>query len=108
LVAVEKKILYHLAEQLLLEVDDLLPIIEGATLLGFATAREGDVKITPEGKAFAEADISTRKLLFREAALTRVALLQKIMQRSKASRIMLCRSNFSTTSWMSTSPRRKF
>jgi hypothetical protein len=58
LVAVEKKILYHLAEQLLLEVDDLLPIIEGATLLGFATAREGDVKITPEGKAFAEADIS--------------------------------------------------
>jgi NitT/TauT family transport system ATP-binding protein len=90
LVAVEKKILYHLAEQLLLEVDDLLPIIEGATLLGFATAREGDVKITPEGKAFAEADISTRKLLFREAALTRVALLQKIMSalESKSDHVM--------------------
>ena len=39
--------LYHVAEQLLLEVDDLLPIVEGATLLGFATAHEGDVKITP-------------------------------------------------------------
>jgi NitT/TauT family transport system ATP-binding protein len=70
--------LYHVAEQLLLEVDDLLPIVEGATLLGFATAHEGDVRITPEGTAFAEADISTRRSLFREAALTRVALLQKM------------------------------
>lgn len=82
--------LYHVAEQLLLEVDDLLPIIEGATLLGFATAHEGDVKITPEGKAFAEADISTRKSLFREAALSRVALLQKIMSalESKSDHVM--------------------
>jgi NitT/TauT family transport system ATP-binding protein len=82
--------LYHVAEQLLLEVDDLLPIIEGAALLGFATAREGDVKITPEGKAFAEADISTRKLLFREAALGRVVLVQKIMSalESKSDHVM--------------------
>ena len=70
--------LYHVAEQLLLEVDDLLPIVEGATLLGFATAREGDVKITSEGKTFAEADISTRKSLFRVAALSHVALLQRM------------------------------
>jgi NitT/TauT family transport system ATP-binding protein len=70
--------LYHVAEQLLLELDDLLPIVEGATLLGFANAREGDVKATPEGKAFAEADISTRRSLFREAALGRVTLLQKM------------------------------
>jgi NitT/TauT family transport system ATP-binding protein len=73
-----KEDLYHVAEQLLLEVDDLLPIVEGATLLGFASAREGDVKITSEGRAFAEADISTRKSLFREAALGHVALLQKM------------------------------
>jgi hypothetical protein len=46
-----------------LELDDLLPIVDGATLLGFATAREGDVKVTPEGKEFAEADISARKSL---------------------------------------------
>jgi NitT/TauT family transport system ATP-binding protein len=70
--------LYHVAEQLLLEIDDLLPIVEGATVLGFAISREGDVKITPEGRAFAEADISTRKSLFREAALGCVALLQKM------------------------------
>src|SRR5580693_6109260 len=70
--------LYHVAEQLLLEVDDLLPIVEGATLLGFASAREGDVKITSEGMAFAQADISSRKSLFREAALSHVALLQRM------------------------------
>jgi NitT/TauT family transport system ATP-binding protein len=70
--------LYHVAAQLLLEVDDLLPIVEGATLLGFATAHEGDVKTTPEGEAFAKADISARKSLFREAALGHIALLQKM------------------------------
>jgi NitT/TauT family transport system ATP-binding protein len=85
-----KEDLYHVAEQLLLEVDDLLPIVEGATLLGFAIAQEGDVKVTPEGKAFAEADIPTRKVLFREAALSRVALLQKIMSalESKSDHVM--------------------
>jgi NitT/TauT family transport system ATP-binding protein len=70
--------LYHVAEQLLLEVDDLLPIVEGGTMLGFATAREGDVKVTGDGRAFAEADISNRKLLFREAVLSRADLLKKM------------------------------
>jgi len=70
--------LYHLAEELLMEVDDLLPIVEAATLLGFATLEEGDVQVTASGKAFAEADISTRRQLFREAALAHVSLLQQI------------------------------
>jgi len=70
--------LYHVAEELRLEVDDLLPILEGAALLGFATVREGDVKTTPEGRVFAEAEIAARKSLFRDAALARVALLQKM------------------------------
>jgi NitT/TauT family transport system ATP-binding protein len=70
--------LYRVAEELRMEVDDLLPIVEGATLLGFATAERGDVEITPAGKAFAEADIATRKQLFREAALAHVALIQQI------------------------------
>jgi NitT/TauT family transport system ATP-binding protein len=73
-----KEDLYHLAEELLMDVGDLLPIVEAATLLAFARSDKGDVEITPEGKAFAEADISTRKLLFREAALAHVSLLQQI------------------------------
>jgi len=70
--------MYHVAANLQLEVDDLLPIIEAATLLGFATAHEGDVAITPQGKAFAEADIPAQKRLFREAALAHVTLLQQM------------------------------
>jgi len=70
--------LYHVSEELLLEVDDLLPIVEGATLLGFATAHEGDLKITADGRAFAAADIPRRKALFREAALAHVVLLQRM------------------------------
>ena len=42
--------LYHVAEELLMEVDDLLPILEGATLLGFARTESGDVKLTPSGR----------------------------------------------------------
>jgi NitT/TauT family transport system ATP-binding protein len=70
--------MYHVSEDLLLEVDDLLPILQATTLLGFATVREGDVAITPEGRAYAEADIPTRKSLFQKAALERVTLLQQI------------------------------
>ncbi len=70
--------LYHVAEELLLEVDDLLPILDAATMLGFATAHEGDVRITPAGRAFAEADIPTRKELFRKAVLENVSLLQQM------------------------------
>lgn len=71
--------LYHLAERLLMDAEDLLPIIEGAVVLGFARLEEGDAKITPEGKIFAEADISTRKKLFREALLSRILLFRQIM-----------------------------
>ena len=70
--------LYRLAEELRMDVGDLLPIVEAAALLGFAHAVSGDVEITPAGKAFAEADIAERKRLFREAALAHVALLQRM------------------------------
>jgi len=73
-----KEDLYHVAEELLMDVGDLLPILEAATLLGFARSDKGDVEITPEGKEFAEADISRRKMLFRDAALDHVVLLQQI------------------------------
>jgi NitT/TauT family transport system ATP-binding protein len=73
-----KEDLYHLAQDLLMEVDDLLPIVEAAALLGFAEAAEGDVRITEAGTAFAVADIAARKRLFREAVLARVPLLQQM------------------------------
>jgi len=61
-----------------MEVDDLLLIIEAAAMLDFLRVHEGDAEITEAGHAFAEADILTRKLLFREAALKHVTLLRQI------------------------------
>jgi NitT/TauT family transport system ATP-binding protein len=70
--------MYHLAEELLMEVDDLFPIVDGAVMLRFADSTRGDVHITPAGKAFAEADIAARKQLFRTAILAHVTLIQQI------------------------------
>jgi NitT/TauT family transport system ATP-binding protein len=70
--------LYHLAEELLMEVDDLFPIVDEAVMLGFADSTQGDVQITAAGKEFAVADIATRKKLFREAVLSHVTLIQQI------------------------------
>ncbi len=76
--------IHHLAGELILEVDDLLPIIEAGRQLGFLRVHEGDVENTPEGRAFAEEDIQTRKVLFRQAALAHVPLLRQIERALKA------------------------
>ncbi|MBZ5611465.1 MAG: AAA-associated domain-containing protein [Acidobacteriia bacterium] len=73
-----KEDLYRIAEELLMELDDILPIVEAATLLSFVKSEHGDIELTSSGKAFAEADISTRKVQFREAALAHVTLLQQM------------------------------
>lgn len=70
--------LSQLSEVLGMDVEDLLPIVEASVLLGFATLNEGEVKITSEGQRFADADIQTRKVLFREAAVGHVMILQQI------------------------------
>src|ERR1019366_4285746 len=62
----------------IMDVDDLLPVVEAAALLSFVKSERGDMDLTPSGKAFAEADISTRKEVFREAALSHVTLLQQM------------------------------
>jgi NitT/TauT family transport system ATP-binding protein len=73
-----KEDLYRLAEDLIMDAEDLLPIIDASVLLGFATLKEGDVEITADGTHFAEADILSRKTLFRQAALKHIVILQQI------------------------------
>jgi NitT/TauT family transport system ATP-binding protein len=73
-----KEDLYRIAEELQLETDDILPIVEAAALLAFVKAERGDIAITPAGKAFAEAEINTRKVLFRNAVLDSATLLQQM------------------------------
>lgn len=70
--------LFRLSEELVMDVEDLLPILEACVLLGFAWLKEGDVQITPQGIAFADADIQQRKILFRTAALEHVMILKQI------------------------------
>ena len=70
--------LYKLADELAMDVDDLLPIVDASVMLGFAVLHEGDVEITPEGRRFGEADIQTQKAIFRDAALKHVAILRLI------------------------------
>src|SRR5712664_1843026 len=76
--------LHRLADELSLEVDDLLPSVDTAALLGFLRVEEGNVTITPEGQAFAQADIQQRKTIFRKAALANVPLLRQMEQALKA------------------------
>jgi NitT/TauT family transport system ATP-binding protein len=70
--------LFRLSEELVMDVEDLLPILEGCVLLGFAYLKEGDVQISPQGVIFADGDIQARKMLFREAALEHVTILKQI------------------------------
>jgi NitT/TauT family transport system ATP-binding protein len=76
--------LHHLADELSLEVDALLPTVDTAVLLGLLRLEEGDAIITPEGLAFAKGDIQTRKALFRKAALANVPILRQMEQSLKA------------------------
>lgn len=73
-----KEDLYRLADVLSMDAEDLLPIVEASVMLGFAKLKEGDAEITTEGVQFSEADILSRKILFRQAALKHVVILQQI------------------------------
>ena len=75
--------LYKLADELMMEVDDVLPIFEGCRLLGFLHVHEGDAEITPEGRAFADADILARKVLFAEGAAN-IPIFQRIQRALQA------------------------
>ncbi len=58
--------LYRLGAELLLEVDDLLPVTETAELFHLAEVREGDLFITELGQSFVEQDINERKAIIRD------------------------------------------
>jgi NitT/TauT family transport system ATP-binding protein len=59
----ERADLYRLSAELVMDLDDLLPIVEAGEILGFLTVREGDLFLSPLGRAYADASILTRKEL---------------------------------------------
>ena len=72
----------HLADSLQLEIDDLFPIAETLQLLRFAELEAGDIKLTPSGLRFADAEVDARKKLFGDHLLAYVpitALIKRVL-----------------------------
>jgi NitT/TauT family transport system ATP-binding protein len=71
--------LYRLADDLRMEIDDLLPVVEAGEILDFVHVDQGDVCLTPLGETFAEASILARKEIFASRS-RRVPLIRWILK----------------------------
>ncbi|HTN80222.1 MAG TPA: nitrate/sulfonate/bicarbonate ABC transporter ATP-binding protein [Acidimicrobiales bacterium] len=69
----------ELADELSLEVDDLLAIVDALELLTFAEVEAGRIRLTPEGATFAGADIQASKQIFATAVLAHAPLIKVIV-----------------------------
>ena len=67
-----------LADELMMNVDDLFPILETLEVLGFAEISEGDIHLSELGKQFSDADLQERKQLFANRLLEKVPLARYI------------------------------
>ncbi|HWK28685.1 MAG TPA: nitrate/sulfonate/bicarbonate ABC transporter ATP-binding protein [Solirubrobacter sp.] len=70
--------LADLADDLSLEVDDLLPLVDACLLLGYMTSSDGELRLSETGREFADADIQRSKQQFATVALARVPLVRTI------------------------------
>jgi len=84
----------RLAERIQLTVDDLLPILDAAVMLGFAKVAQGDVKLTDIGQDFATTTILRSKDLFRQQALKNVPILSSMVQTLREKRNGSMRADF--------------
>jgi NitT/TauT family transport system ATP-binding protein len=55
--------LYRISGELMLHLDELLPLVEAGKRLEFLTVQAGDVRLTPLGQTYADASILARKEL---------------------------------------------
>jgi len=58
--------MYQVGDDLGMELDDFLPTVEAAELLGFVAVKEGDIALTPLGETFANTTINARKEIFAQ------------------------------------------
>jgi len=72
--------LARVGAELHFDVEDLLPAVEAADLLGFAIARAGDLKLTEHGTALAVATVQEKKEIFRTALLAKVSPARDIIE----------------------------
>lgn len=74
----ERMDLPELADELMMNVDDLFPILETLDVLGFAQIIEGDIRLTSLGKQFYDADLQARKQIFAKRLLETIPLARYI------------------------------
>jgi len=67
-----------IAGSLHMEIDELFPVAETLQMLRLAELAGGDIRLTAEGRQFAEADTDQRKRLFAQHLLTYIALAAHI------------------------------
>ena len=72
-----------LAESLRLEVDDLLPAVDAAAMLGFADVAQGDVTLTAAGGEFAIAGVHRSHEIFKEQMLKHVPFATTVLEAIK-------------------------
>ncbi|KTC73916.1 ABC transporter ATP binding protein [Legionella birminghamensis] len=68
----------ELADELMMNIDDLFPLLETLEILGFAKVSDGDIQLTELGKQYSEADLQERKKIFARRLLDKVPLARYI------------------------------
>src|SRR5215468_7046007 len=63
-----------IASDLQLEVDELFPVAEALQIMRLGELEGGDIKLTPMGKRFAEAELNERKEIFQRSLMSYVPL----------------------------------
>jgi len=83
-----------IADELNFEIDDLLPLVDAAAMLGFIEVQSGDVLLTDIGTRFTTADIQESKQIFAEQARHRAPLVRTICKGLAGSRNDSLRAGF--------------
>ena len=68
----------ELADEIMMQVDDLFPILETLEVLGLAQVSEGDIHLTALGKHFSDADLQARKHIFAKQLVATIPLASHI------------------------------
>jgi NitT/TauT family transport system ATP-binding protein len=68
----------ELADELMMTIDDLFPIMDALEVLGLAKIDSGDILLSEQGKAFASANLQERKKIFAELLLSKIPIIRHI------------------------------
>lgn len=86
--------LADLANALSFEVDDLLPLVDAAVMLGIVETRDGRASLTDIGKQWHTADIQNSKVIFAQLVEARAPLVKAIVKALRSSKDGTVRDDF--------------